>query len=219
MSWFGSLICLSLSSSVSFEEVNISFQLAEGWFLHPWNRSCYKCECLVFSLVLWEESVNQPMRLEKIAKLIQVCMHLCLWSVLWLAFNEFHFECHNFHWMAVRSYWVQDWKATSVGVWARGVTDSPHGLPLTVLWSPREPAVLQEENVDLSGRFLWKVDLGPLHIETSLGSSTIPDPFASLLEGIWNLEAWASTHLGQEVPVWWGIRTRRWPREEDFLYG
>lgn len=90
--------------------------------------------------------------------------------------------------MTVRSYWVQDWKATSVGIWARAVTDSPCGLPLTVLWSPREPAVLQEENVDLSGGFLQKVDLGPFHIETSLGSSTIPDPFASLLEGIWNLK-------------------------------
>lgn len=92
-----------------------------------------------------------------------------------------------------------------------------HRFSLIVLWSPREPAVLQEENVDLPGRCLRKVDLGPLRIETSLGSSTIPDPSASLLEGIWNLEGWESTHLDQEVSVWWGIRIRRWPREDYFL--
>lgn len=93
------------------------------------------------------------------------------------------------------------------------------------LWAPslscEVPENLQfykRRNVDLPERCLWKVYLGPLHTETSLGSSTIPDPSASLLEGSWNLEGWASTHLGQEIPVWWGITTRRWPRE-DFLYG
>lgn len=108
---------------------------------------------------------------------------------------------------------VHDWRATSVGVWARAVTDS-----LIVLWSPRERAVLQEENVESPGRCLQKVYLGSLHIETSLGSCTISGCSVSLLEGIWNLEGWASTHLGQEVPVWWDIRTRRWPRG-DLLYG
>lgn len=52
---------------------------------------------------------------------------------------------------------------------------------------------------ELPGRCPWTVSLYPFHKKPSLASSTVSDPSAPLLKGIWNLGGRASTHFGREV--------------------